>query len=309
MGARRPLTTREASLAFNAATAYDEDRSVIKESNLAHLERQVRDWCGLFVFIKHFQLFLIHQTAKEFLVTDLVTSNAGVGVWKSSLSTVQVELEMAIMCITYLCLTAVGQHVPEQAANDKDMKSDFVGYCSEHWTSHLRDHNITNDKKLLDMVLRLYDTAGRRFSTWFPLMWRATHHYTPTPRIQDQHAIAMSGHAVVLTERYKKKTFELDLQDSFCRTSLMWAAEAGHVEAVQMLLDTGADVNAKGGDYSSALHLASAGGHEQVVQILLDTGADINAEGGDYSSALQAASARGHKQVVQILSQYGAKRG
>jgi hypothetical protein len=32
--------------------------------------------------------------------------------------------------------------------------------------------------------------------------------------------------------------------------------------------------------------------------MLLDQGADVNAQGGHYGSALQAASAEGHKEVV-----------
>jgi len=38
-----------------------------------------------------------------------------------------------------------------------------------------------------------------------------------------------------------------------------------------------------------------------VVKMLLDRGADINAQGWFYGSALQAASAGGHEKVVQML--------
>ena len=42
-----------------------------------------------------------------------------------------------------------------------------------------------------------------------------------------------------------------------------------------MLLDKGADINAQGGDYGTALLAASLGGHDQIVQMLLDKGADL----------------------------------
>jgi len=42
------------------------------------------------------------------------------------------------------------------------------------------------------------------------------------------------------------------------------------------------------------------------VQILIDVGADVNARGGYYGNALQAASTRGHEKVVQILIDAGA---
>jgi ankyrin repeat protein len=59
---------------------------------------------------------------------------------------------------------------------------------------------------------------------------------------------------------------------------------------VKVLLDTGAEVNAQGGLYGSALQAASVQGHEKVVQMLLNAGADVNAEGGYYGDALRAAS-------------------
>jgi ankyrin repeat protein len=57
---------------------------------------------------------------------------------------------------------------------------------------------------------------------------------------------------------------------------------------VQVLLDSGAHVNAQGqgGIYGSALQAAAAYGNTEVVQLLLDKGADVNAQGGRYGSAL-----------------------
>jgi ankyrin repeat protein len=37
------------------------------------------------------------------------------------------------------------------------------------------------------------------------------------------------------------------------------------------------------------------------VKLLLEAGADVNAKGGDYGNALQAASSRGHESVVKLL--------
>jgi ankyrin repeat protein len=75
---------------------------------------------------------------------------------------------------------------------------------------------------------------------------------------------------------------------------------------VKLLIDTGADINAQGGDYGNALQAASAGGYEQVVKLLLNKGADVNAQGGRFSNALQAASYGGHKQVVKLLLNKGS---
>jgi ankyrin repeat protein len=74
---------------------------------------------------------------------------------------------------------------------------------------------------------------------------------------------------------------------------------------VQLLLDKGADINAQGGRYGSALQAASFRGHKAVVQQLLDKGADCNIQGGRYGNTLQAASLRGHEAVVQLLLDKG----
>lgn len=89
-------------------------------------------------------------------------------------------------------------------------------------------------------------------------------------------------------------------------TMLLIAAEEGHHQVVQMLLGKGANINAQGGIYGSALQAASIKGHSQVVQILLNNGANTNAQGGLYGDALHLASLRGHNQVVQMLLKNGA---
>jgi ankyrin repeat protein len=44
-----------------------------------------------------------------------------------------------------------------------------------------------------------------------------------------------------------------------------------------VLVDKGADVNAQGGEYGSALQVAVARGHTEMAQLLVDKGADVNA--------------------------------
>jgi len=53
---------------------------------------------------------------------------------------------------------------------------------------------------------------------------------------------------------------------------------------VGMLLDKGADVNASGRPYGSALQAAAAKGEEKIMGMLLDKGADVNTPGGLYGS-------------------------
>jgi uncharacterized protein len=59
-------------------------------------------------------------------------------------------------------------------------------------------------------------------------------------------------------------------------TALMWAAVAGHIDVVRLLIEAGADVRAVDDEGVTALHLARANGHTEVAAALLAAGANPN---------------------------------
>ncbi|XP_043981836.1 uncharacterized protein LOC122836166 isoform X3 [Gambusia affinis] len=61
----------------------------------------------------------------------------------------------------------------------------------------------------------------------------------------------------------------LVLKKDFITTALHWAAKQGRQEAVDMMVQSGADVNIRSG--YTALHLASIHGHQEVVHTLIST--------------------------------------
>jgi len=79
----------------------------------------------------------------------------------------------------------------------------------------------------------------------------------------------------------------------FGKKDLIHAAEKGDTETVKMLLNKGADVNAKDKDGETALMYAAQKGHTEIVEILLINGADINAKDKDGNTALILAAAWG----------------
>lgn len=91
-------------------------------------------------------------------------------------------------------------------------------------------------------------------------------------------------------------------------TALHFAAFFGRHEAVALLLDRGADVDARGTGWmtGTALHSAASGGHTDAMRLLLDSGADPDARQSHGFVALHAAAQNGRLDDVELLLSHGA---
>jgi uncharacterized protein len=92
-------------------------------------------------------------------------------------------------------------------------------------------------------------------------------------------------------------------------TAVHWAAQAGHVAILELLLDAGAEVDSatRIGSYTP-LHLASGQANRAIVEKLLESGADVNATTtNSLATALHlAAQVVGGAESVKVLLEYGA---
>ena len=86
------------------------------------------------------------------------------------------------------------------------------------------------------------------------------------------------------------------------------AVENGDLEQVKEALGKGADVDVTDNIGQTALMAASRKGHKAMVKLLLDKGADVNAKTKMYGwTALKAAAMEGHEEIVEVLKKHGAK--
>jgi ankyrin repeat protein len=80
------------------------------------------------------------------------------------------------------------------------------------------------------------------------------------------------------------------MADGFGYTALIWAAEKGHLDVAQLLLDRGAAIDKTANTGSTALIEAAKKGHLDVARLLLDRGAELDKDNCFGWSALMQAS-------------------
>ena len=84
------------------------------------------------------------------------------------------------------------------------------------------------------------------------------------------------------------------------------AAHDGDIQAVKQYLNASGDVNAKGEDGRTPLHVAVIGRQKKIVKLLLAEGADVNAKNRVELTPLYHAAIYGHTEVAEFLIAKGA---
>lgn len=89
-------------------------------------------------------------------------------------------------------------------------------------------------------------------------------------------------------------------------TALHIAANSGHLRCVQVLVHSGARIDARSDAQMTPLHCAAGMGHAAVVSELLRCGADADAAACDNAAPLHLAAANAHEGAISALLAGGA---
>ncbi|MCJ1424297.1 hypothetical protein MMC29_002184, partial [Sticta canariensis] len=151
IGARRPLTTSEMAMALDILRG-SQSFAKFKDTE-GRVKDLICDVCGLFVFINHSKIYLIHQTAKEFLVQSGL--NEVTDLWRHSLNPSESETIMARICVEYLSLSELNDFAQAEISKatyprirhySKYLEMGkyheitvLLLYSSENWAAHFRN--------------------------------------------------------------------------------------------------------------------------------------------------------------------------
>lgn len=330
LAATRPLSLEEANMALTIATRGENCRlqralDLWPQKSFA---TTVKNMCGLFVSVHDGNLFLIHQTAREFLIRTSESAKSHPYKWKESLNMAAAHGTMFRTCLEYLNLEDVASiHQRECHQNGNlidglpviskrmvprakmpETECHLLDYAAHNWATHYKFQPAELAKSSRKAAKRLCSTSLPQ-GYWFRI-------YCASVPMGFSGWIEL-GIASLLGLTYVAEGFlnegaDVNAQSGRYGNALQVASAKGHHQIVRMLLDKGADVNAQGGRFGNALQAASHQGYDKIVRMLLDKGADVNTRGEPYDArcksgnALETASDRGHYEVMRMLLEQGA---
>ena len=339
LAAQRPLKLEE----INIALHIQERDKTIEEVDLEQensLPAYVKNLCGLFVTICDSRVYLLHQTAREFLLSQddcsgtATTTSQYRGIWKHTFQLETCHSIMARICMTYL-LFDVFEDEPLLLFEDGvvDEKSWYrmfepcrkrmVEYNARHalfmytlsfWPLHFRKCKAKDE--LSEMWLDVCDTESQRFRTWFHSYWQLSHWQLITitlprsgilnrepPQLNGLMVASFFGHDTMIKQVFEKET--ADKLDDQSKTALWWAVLTRRISTVELLLDRGVNLSGDNKEITP-LMVAAIEGFDELVALLVDAGASLECVNSAGFSALAYAVRFGHQSTVETLIGKGA---
>ena len=325
VAAVRPLTLREMNiaLAIEEKSRNGEDCKSIDDLELDEekpFRNKIRNICGLFVSIADERIYLIHQTAKEFLVCK------GIGresqkvasypwIWKHSLKPPESHLVLASICITYLSfaflendpLTAEFVDSVYHKRNpgtttatilQYTYQHEFLGYAARHMDTHCREAPI-QDSALLRLI-HICEPQSMPFRTWFGICWaenKLFRVHQVCPSFSLLHAACYLGFEPIV-RLLLQDPVNINVEDGSGQTALHWAIRHRYEAIVRLMLEANADTGLRNGYGEAALHVAVECGNIPVIKQLLNSKADVNQKKTFGETALHIAVGTQHKAEI-----------
>ncbi|GAB1206414.1 hypothetical protein APSETT445_005101 [Aspergillus pseudonomiae] len=308
--AKEPLSPKQVSLAMAISPEHRSYTDLEEELESEHgFRRTVRDLCGLLLVIIDEKIYLLHQTAKEFLVRDeLLAPLSGlevlVGMFLKDGGVDMNVKDPDFGCTPLSWAAAYGHEIVVKLLLHSGKvgpdSRDLEGKTPLSWAAR-RGHD-----KVVELLLGTgkVDPGSEDYSRNTPLSWAARGGHDKVVEL-----LLDSGE---VGPDFEVKSQVLDVAGvksspghmiKVEETPLFLAADRGHDTVVKLLLDTVKfDPNFKYDLGLTLLSYAAQHGYEKVVRVLLDA-ENVDPESKDMlgRTPLSLAAMRGQESVVNLL--------
>ncbi|KAK6500411.1 hypothetical protein TWF481_010755 [Arthrobotrys musiformis] len=322
IAAARPLTLKEMSLALDMEEGHRSYRDLALRPE-ERFRENLRDLCGLFVTIVDSKIYLLHQTAKEFLVLqDGTDPSRGDLKWKYSIQPRDSHLRLAEICIQHLYFAEFESNplyedmIPSEYARSHV----FLDYSANHWTTHVRKSQINSDEPMARYAMRLCNPNSTRCQTWLRIHWASTRTNIDFPKdLTDLMITSYFGLAAAVGFVLESDGVDLNRRDSkYGRSAISWAAENGFDTVVKQLIEAGRwkdfwlwfidknQANSADNYGRTPLVYAVWSGNINTIKLLLGAGARIDSIDEIGGTPLSYAICSGDDQITKIMLEEGA---
>ncbi|KAJ5494606.1 hypothetical protein N7463_010693 [Penicillium fimorum] len=300
VAATRPLHLNEigVALAITEETQCYEDLELQRGEQLAIAVQNIR---GPFIQIVDGSVFLIHQSAKDFLVSLSDEVSPIQCSWKYSISVSESAFLLTSICIRFLYLKELGKKKapPIRDAQNLAFSYDFLEYSANNWAVHFRQMTIQCRQELLPLAIDLCSVETDRYMDWEVALRGIPRSVHPS----SLHIASYLGLDKVVQTRLASPDVDVNSTTSDNRTPLSFAVRNGHEGIVKLLLGApGIDVNLPDSHGDTPLFYGIHHGHQETVELLLAApGIDVNPPHGDGNTPLVAAIDCGDEDFVKLL--------
>ena len=315
LAGQKPFTLQE----MNTALAITEDCVSIDDLELEPeptFPETVRELCGLFISVSDSRIYLIHQTAGEFLLASSSESQlvpVTQGTWRHSILIRKSHFELAKICLLYLHLSGSEYEPPATTFHEEKDKMHISPYLIQRqalrkysanfWNFHTIESDSESVDASIDLVLSVITPGSTALMNWTTMGDNA--YLTRVAELDHLSIAALLGLKTTVKfllereEQLTEGTIEpaaawtirrcphifsdflgrnLNLKAQFHRqrTFLHDAAYFGRIEVAQLLIEAGAAVNSEDEDLREPLPLAVRSESKAILCLLIEKGARIN---------------------------------
>jgi ankyrin repeat protein len=321
LAATRPLTIDEMNIALAIMPSHRGSTELEAELRFP-CENYLKSLCGHFIRIIRSNIYLVHQTAREFLLQQEVgEAPLPIGLWQHSMLMHESQQVLLDICVLYLFL-----HEPEKGKNAQSLvtaskrkklfleyvnEGNFLDYTAKQWPVHFNLSAVETDGERMNKCLRLCDPEFPGFYNWMRfhpgfLLDKSRWDNLLRPELQLHVATLLSLEPMV-SRLLSGVPLNVNACDRNQRTALHLAAEVQSLGIVKLLLkEAKINVNATDDDKYTPLHIAVKQGSLEITKTLLEHGAEVDREDYMSNSALHLAVTVQSMNIVELLLQHDA---